>query len=109
MGALKGSQTGRAIILFLFWVQGGPGGAPEGLRRGQTSFGEAEGRLEGFLGPPGPPRPPKQNIYSFVLRTLSFTRETKPHHSIWFDDIHGPKPCEFTKPRTTMISHTPVS
>ncbi len=33
---------------------------------------------------------------------------TKSYKSIWFGDIHGPKPYEFTGFRWTFISQTPV-
>ena len=41
-----------------------------GPRRGQTSFGEAEGRLGGLLGPPGPPRPPKSAFSKIPLNLI---------------------------------------
>ncbi len=32
-----------------------------------------------------------------------------PYKSIWFGDIHGPRPYEFIGSRATIISHTPAS
>ncbi len=34
---------------------------------------------------------------------------TKHYRFIWFGNIHGPKPYEFTRSRPVIISHTPVS